>query len=101
MQHLFTYCFDPNQTSDIIAPILLHRTEIDKQIEIAAPEWPLDKISRVDLAILRLSVYELTVEKTQPQKVIIDEAVELAKTFGNEHSSQFVNGVLGTIVKTL
>lgn len=69
---------------------------IDTLITKAAPEWPLNKIARVDLAILRLAVYELT-EKQTPPKVTIDEAVELAKSLGGETSSSFVNGVLGTI----
>ena len=76
-----------------------HRQKIDKLISKAAPLWPIEKINKVDLAILRLAVYELTIEKTEPLKVIIDEAVELAKEFGNEQSGPFVNGVLGTIVK--
>ena len=58
-----------------------------------------DKINKIDLAILRLAVYELLVEKTQPPHVIIDEAIELAKEYGNESSSSFVNGALGNIIK--
>ena len=65
----------------------------------AAPEWPIEKLNKSDLAILRLAVYELTIEKKEPVKVIIDEAIELAKELGSENSSSFVNGVLGTIVK--
>ncbi len=73
---------------------------IDKKIQKAAPEWPLEKIAKIDLAILRLAASEL-IEHKEPEKVIIDEAVELAKEFGNDSSSKFVNGVLGTILKTL
>ena len=69
---------------------------IDELITKAAPEWPLDKIARIDLAILRLAVYELT-QKDTPPKVVIDEAVELAKSYGGDTSPSFVNGVLGTI----
>ena len=58
----------------------------------------LENIAKIDLAILRLATYELLIEKKEPPKVIIDEAVELAKTYGNEHSFQFVNGALGTIL---
>lgn len=72
---------------------------LDTKIQSAAPEWPLDKIAKIDLAILRLAVYELVIEKKEPPKVIIDEAVEIAKQFGNENSAKFVNGVLGTILK--
>ena len=75
--------------------------EIDAIIEKAAPLWPIDQIAKVDLAILRLAVFELTVAKTAPYKVVIDEAVELAKEFGAETSSGFVNGVLGTVVKEI
>ena len=70
--------------------------KIDKQIEKAATAWPVDKLNRIDLAILRLAIYEMENEDTPP-KVVIDEAVELAKEFGAEASPSFVNGVLGTI----
>ncbi len=72
---------------------------IDKTIEKSAPEFPIEKINRTDLAILRLAVYELLIEKKQPPKVIIDEAVELAKEYGGDTSPAFVNGVLGNIIK--
>lgn len=70
--------------------------KIDRKIQKAAPTWPIDKINRVDLAVLRFAIYEL-MEKKVPQKVVIDEAVEIAKEYGSENSSSFVNGVLGTI----
>lgn len=73
--------------------------EIDKIIEDSAPEWPIDKISKVDLIILRISIAEMLFEIGTPTKVAIDEAVELAKDFGNETSSKFVNGVLGSVVE--
>ena len=78
----------------------IHKNEkkIDKLIASAAPEWPIDKLNKIDLAVLRLAVYELENEDTPP-KVVIDEAVELAKEFGSESSSSFINGVLGTIYK--
>ncbi len=79
--------------------ILSHQALIDKAIEKSAPEFPIEKINRVDLAILRLAVYELLIEKKQPPKVIIDEAIELAKEYGGETSPTFVNGVLGNIIK--
>lgn len=75
-------------------------TRIDQIIGQAAPAFPVDKISKIDLAILRLAVFEL-LAKTAPAKVIIDEAVELAKEFGGQNSSSFVNGVLGTVYKNL
>jgi N utilization substance protein B len=74
---------------------------IDKIIEEAAPEWPVEQIAKVDLEILRIAILETYVAKNVPPKVAIDEAVELAKSFGGENSSKFVNGVLGTVVKQL
>jgi transcription antitermination protein NusB len=98
MQKLFTYSFKPDPQEDI-QTIIDALPTIDTQIRESAPEWPLDKIAKIDLAILRLSTYELSITKSEPPKVIIDEAVELAKSYGNEHSAQFVNGVLGSILK--
>ena len=72
--------------------------EIDNKIKSSATAWPIDKLNKIDLAILRLAIYEIDQENTPP-KVIIDEAVELAKEFGSENSPSFVNGVLGTIYK--
>lgn len=73
--------------------------KIDEYIGQSAKQFPLDKINKIDLAILRLSVYELLIEKHEPVKVIIDEAVELAKSYGGEASPLFVNGVLGYLLK--
>jgi len=100
LKQLFEYSFhtgknlDP-QTQDI----LNHLTHIDELISQNASERPLADIGKVDLAILRLAVYELIVYKKEPPKVIIDEAVELAKEFGGEASSAFINGVLGAILR--
>lgn len=74
--------------------------KVDSIIISSAPEWPIEKINRIDLAILRLSVRELLTAKTPP-KVVIDEAVELGKEYGSESTPSFVNGVLGTVLKTL
>lgn len=74
--------------------------KIDKIIIEGAPAFPLNKISKIDLAILRLAVFEL-LAKTAPPKVIINEAVELAKEFGGDASFSFVNGVLGTVLKNI
>lgn len=82
--------------------VLKNLKKIDKLIKKSAPEWPLEQIARVDKNILRAAIYELLFfnKKTQvPPKVAIDEAVEIAKTFGGENSSKFVNGVLGTIYR--
>lgn len=78
--------------------VLAKQSEIDKFIAKSAPEWPLDKIEKIDLAIIRSAVYELLHEEKTPSKVIIDEAIEIAKEFGKENSPKFVNGVLGTIL---
>ena len=72
--------------------------EIDQIITENAPKWPLDKINKVDLSILRCAFWELIFQETPP-KVVIDEAIELAKEFGTESSSSFINGVIGSAIK--
>ncbi len=74
---------------------------IDAIIVETAPEWPLEQISSIDRSVLRLGVYELQFLKEVPPKVAINEAVELAKTFGGESSGKFVNGVLGTLFRKM
>lgn len=78
--------------------IMSQKSTLDEKIGQAAPTWPIMKLNKIDLAILRLAVHELEDKKTPP-KVVIDEAVELAKEFGGEAAPSFVNGVLGTIYK--
>lgn len=98
MQKLFSYSFDPEKTPhETVTPILTKLSHIDEAIEKAAPEWPLSKIAQIDLAILRLAVWEL-MDGKEPPKVVIDEAVELAKSYGNEHSAKFINGALGSVL---
>lgn len=76
--------------------------ELDKAIQPIAPEWPLEQIARIDKTILRLALFELLhLQDLVPPKVAINEAVELAKAFGGDNSSKFVNGVLGTAYRTL
>lgn len=72
--------------------------EIDKMIEKVAPEWPIDQVATIDRNILRLAICELLHFDTPP-KVVINEAVELGKTFGSGTSSKFINGVLGTVYR--
>ena len=91
-----SFAVQPGYSSEVVVKILSTKNDLDAKIQKAAPTWPTDKLNKIDLAILRLAVYELDKTKTPP-KVIIDEAVELAKEFGAESSSSFVNGVLGTI----
>ncbi len=86
---LFASSFTPGYT-----------TTIDEIISKAAPDWPIASINKIDLAILRHATTELMSSDT-PVKVVIDEAVEIAKKYGAENSSSFVNGVLGTILKTI
>lgn len=76
-----------------------HVDEIDEQIEQHSTKWKMNRISRVALSILRLSIYELLFAEEIPDKVSINEAVELAKKFGTEEDSSFVNGVLGAVVR--
>lgn len=76
-----------------------HASEIDDIIRPVAPEWPIEQIARIDRIILRIGVYELVFAKDVPPKVAINEAVELAKAFGGDNSSKFVNGVLGTVLR--
>jgi|SRR5579885_663812 len=98
VQELFSLQFLKQAVSPDTEKIMQHVTQLDKAIQKAAPDFPVEKINKADLAILRLAVYELTIEKKEPHNVIIDEAVELAKAFGNDSSSAFINGVLGHII---
>jgi len=76
--------------------------KLDEQIQPIAPEWPIEQIARIDRTILRMAIYELTeLGESVPPKVAINEAVELAKAFGSDNSSKFVNGVLGTAYRSL
>ncbi len=74
---------------------------IDNKITEFAKEWPLEQINPVDLQILRLAIFEGFIESLVPKKVAIDEAIELARDFGNDSNRNFVSGVLGNIYKTL
>ncbi len=100
--------FAPNKTDmpfmrKLLDGVLQKRTELDMVIEKAAPEWPIDRISPVDRNILRIGLFELLFSSREevPAKVAINEAIELAKQFGGEHSSRFVNGVLGAVYKEI
>ena len=92
---------DIKLTNAITKGVQDNRQAIDHLITKNAPEWPLDKIAKVDLVILRIAIFEVAFNEETPQRVAIDEAVELAKEFGNETSSKFINGVLGSIVAAL
>lgn len=87
---------------DLVRGVLDKQTELDAKIQPIAPEWPIEQIARVDRAVLRLGLYELLYRGDKvPPKVAINEAVELAKAFGSDNSSKFINGVLGTAFRTL
>lgn len=98
VQELFKYDFRKQPIGQETKGILLKLDAIDEKITLSAKEFPIGKINRTDLAILRLAIYELMIEKKEPPKVIIDEAIELAKEFGGETSPSFVNGVLGKVI---
>jgi len=97
---LFSYSFlDQNIPDEKARAVIENLPTIDKQIEEAAPEFPIDKINKIDLAILRLAIYELQFDKETPPKVILDEAIELGKEFGGDTSPAFINGALGKLLK--
>lgn len=83
--------------SELVLGVCNSLADIDAHIQSAAREWPLPQMARIDKNILRLAIYEILFNNTVPAKAAINEAVELAKTFGSDTSSRFINGVLGTI----
>lgn len=86
----------------LVQGVIDKTTELDAVLQPLAPEWPLDQISRIDRSTLRLGLYELTYRRDSvPPKVAINEAVELAKAFGSDNSSKFINGVLGSAYRNL
>lgn len=101
MKALFESSFKEQEVQNAEAKeVIANKSKIDKEITKNAPAWPIDQISPIDLAILRLSVWELLYKKDrEPYKAIIDEAVEIAKEYGNDSAAGFVNGVLGAVVK--
>ncbi len=90
---------DKNFVHDLVSGVEEHQKAIDGIIAPAAPDWPVDQIAKIDKVILRIGVYELLIKRDVPPKVAINEAVELAKAFGGENSSKFINGVLGTVYR--
>lgn len=95
---LFTATYDRRVDNELAREVLSKKEKLDEMIAACAPQWPVEKLNRIDLSVLRLAVYELMVDKKEPVKVIIDEAIELAKEFGSESSPSFVNGVLGAVI---
>lgn len=101
MKGLFKTTFGTNKPDQSeIKEILASKKKIDELIRKNAPSWPIEQIAPVDLATLRLAIWELLFKDTkEPYKVVIDEAVEIAKEYGSDSSPSFINGVLGTIVE--
>ena len=92
--------YDLEHTEAILKGVEEHQAEIDELVTRFAPEWAIDQIDLVDLSCLRIAFYELLFQTQEvPMKVVIDEAIELAKEFGGENSGGFVNGVLGSYVR--
>ena len=94
---------DEEFVSNLINGVVNHRKELDNIIEKAAPMWPIEQIDMIDRNVLRLGLYELLYENKEevPPKVAINEAIELAKSFGGESSGKFINGVLGTVYREI
>ena len=82
---------------ELVIGVLQNKKKIDQHIKSFAPAWPLEQVSIVDRNILRLAIFEVLLDNSVPVKVAINEAVELAKKFGSDSSSRFVNGVLGSV----
>lgn len=81
----------------LVQGVLTHRPDLDRIIAEIAPDWPVEQMAIIDRNILRIAIYEITIDGQTPIKVAINEAVELAKLFGSDSSRRFVNGVLGTL----
>ncbi len=94
---------DSDFVSKLIKGVMQNKEKLDEIIEKAAPEWPINHITIIDRNVLRIGLYELLYgdRKEVPPKVAINEAIELAKTFGGESSGKFINGVLGTIYREI
>jgi transcription antitermination protein NusB len=89
--------YDKDLYGKIFSGVIENETEIDQLIQKYAPQWSIDQMKLVDLLILRMAIFEGFLGKITPPKVAIDEAIEVAKDFGGEVNSKFVNGVLGAI----
>lgn len=99
VEDLFRYEFHKQTIGKDSREILQHKKEIDEKIQKIAPDYPVSKVNKTDLAILRLAVYELIIKKNVPPKVVLDEAIELAKEYSGEHSPGFINGALGKMIE--
>lgn len=100
VEELFKFDFLEQKVSETAHDIFKHKDLLDENICKAAPDFPIGKINKIDLAILRLAIYELLIDKKEPPRVVVDEAVELAKEYAGETSPAFINGALGKIIKS-
>ncbi len=82
---------------ELVGGTIKNKDEIDRYIQKFAPAWPVNQLALVDRNILRLAIFEILFDNKVPVKVVVNEAVELAKTFGSETSAKFINGVLGSV----
>ena len=93
---------DKGFVSELINGVIKEQADLDATLQPIAPGWPIEQIARIDRNVLRIGLYELLHRgDAVPPKVAINEAVELAKAFGSDNSSKFINGVLGTALRTL
>lgn len=90
---------DQDFVRKLVRGVDAERRQLDELLQPVAPEWPIEQIARMDRVVLRIGAYELMHEHDVPPKVVINEAVELAKAFGGDNSSKFINGVLGTLYR--
>lgn len=99
LEELEATSYDASLTNEIVEGVVNLYTEIDKVVQKLAPAWPINQIAPVDLAIIRMGIWEGFIAKKNPIKVVINEVVELGKQFGGETSGSFINGVLGGLAK--
>jgi transcription antitermination protein NusB len=90
---------DTDFIESLVSGVIGHISDLDKTLQPLAPEWPIEQIARMDRVVLRIGAYELLYATDVPPKVVINEAVELAKAFGGDNSSKFINGVLGSLLR--
>lgn len=90
---------DTDFIRQLVDGVTKHQVELDDTLQPLAPEWPIRQIARMDRVVLRMGAYELLFATDVPPKVVINEAVELAKAFGGDNSSKFINGVLGSLLR--
>ncbi len=92
---------DPEFVKQLVAGVDAKHVELDELLQPIAPDWPMAQIARMDRMVLHMGAYELLYGQDVPPKVVINEAVELAKAFGGDNSSKFINGVLGTLLRQI